>query len=151
MFKESEKYFTPARRKMVRDAVAAAERQTSGEVRVCIEDHCPENILDHAANIFEETGMKDTALRNGVLIYVAYVQREFAIIGDAGIHAKVGENFWTEIKDTMRKAFQTESLEAGLSKGIEMCGGALAQYFPRAADDKNELPNEMIFGDGEKL
>src|SRR6478609_4986122 len=71
---------------LIKQAVQAAEKNTSGEIRVCVEKTCSEDVLDRAAKYFSQLDMHKTKLRNGVLIYLATVDRKFAIIGDAGIN-----------------------------------------------------------------
>lgn len=127
-------------------AIAAAELQTSGEIRVCIEDTCSVDVLDRAAFQFQELGMHKTELRNGVLIYICKEKREFAIIGDAGINAVAGEGFWDRAKETMLQHFKAGKFAEGLCVGIALAGAALQQHFPRSADDINELPNDIIEG-----
>ena len=53
-------------------------------------------MLDRAAWVFKKLGMHKTAERNGVLFYLAVDDRKFAIIGDAGINAKVPAGFWDD-------------------------------------------------------
>src|SRR2546423_14135004 len=101
----SKKFFTKEKRKAITDAIALAEKQSSGEIRLFIEDECKEDVLDRAAFIFKQLEMHKTALRNGVLIYLAMNSRKFAILGDAGIHSKVGEDFWHEAKKVMQEHF----------------------------------------------
>ena len=84
----------------IRAAIEDSEKHTSGQIRVCVEKTCSENVLDRAAKYFHELDMHKTKLRNGVLIYVATVDRKFAIIGDAGINKAVPENFWDDTKMT---------------------------------------------------
>ena len=94
-------FFTKEQQEKILAAVKAAEELTSGEVRVHIETSFTGDVLDRAAWIFKKLGMHKTALRNGVLFYLAVTDRKFAIIGDAGINAKVPEGFWNNIKDLM--------------------------------------------------
>src|SRR3546814_5686582 len=103
----------------VKTAIREAEKQTSGEIRVCAEAHCPEEILDRAAWYFDQLHMQKTASRNGVLIYMALEDRQFAIIGDAGINAVVGNEFWDETRDTMVSHFKKGALVDGLVRSEE--------------------------------
>ena len=139
-------HFSSEERKNIRDAITRAEQLTSGEIRVYIEDECHGDVLDRAAFIFSELKMHQTELRNGVLIYLALHHRKFAILGDAGIHAKVGTDFWNSIKDTMLHHFKVQKFTKGLIDGIDLAGDALKEYFPHRADDKNELSDDIVFG-----
>jgi uncharacterized membrane protein len=131
----------------INSTVKEAELQTSGEVRVYIEKSCPEDVLDRSAFLFEKMDMHKTALRNGVLFYLATDDRKFAIIGDAGINSKVPSDFWNKIKEEMVQRFKSEEFTEGLCNGIKMAGEALKTYFPYSSGDKNELSDEIVFGE----
>lgn len=138
--------FSATDRDLLKATIGDAEQLTSGEVRVYIEDECRGDVMDHAAFIFEELQMHKTELRNGVLIYLATKDKKFAIIGDAGIHAKVGDDFWKEIKEKMLVQFKQEKFVEGLKVAIMDVGNALKTHFPFSKDDSNELPNDIVFG-----
>ena len=139
-------HFTDAERERIRQTVHAAEALTSGEIRLYIEDKCKVDVLDRAAFVFAEMMMHKTKERNGVLIYLALSDKKFAIIGDAGIHAKVGDDFWNTIKHDMMEHFKQMRFTDGLAHGILEAGKALQKHFPRADDDSNELSDEIVFG-----
>ncbi len=111
-----------------------------------MENSCKGDVLDNAAHVFKKLKMHKTALRNGVLIYLAVDNKKFAILGDAGIHSKVPENFWDQVKETMAAHFSNGDFTTGLTQGIHMAGEKLKAYFPIMANDKNELSNEISFG-----
>jgi uncharacterized membrane protein len=138
--------FTEEQKTEIVNAIKEAELNTSGEIRVHIEKNCPEDVLDRAAFIFEKLKMHKTKLRNGVLFYLAVNDRKFAILGDAGINAKVPEGFWDNIKETMLNHFKNGEFTRGLSEGIKMTGEQLKKHFPRKSDDVNELSDEISFG-----
>ena len=140
------KFFTPDQQKIVTDAIAHAEKQTSGEIMVHIDDKCKEDVLDRAAYVFELLNMHKTELRNGVLFYVAFEDRKFAIIGDAGINSKVEEGFWDSTRDIVIENFKKGEYAEGLAAGVKKAGSELQKYFPYQKDDVNELSNEMSFG-----
>jgi uncharacterized membrane protein len=139
-------YFTKEQQKLIVGAVKAAELNTSGEVRVHIEKRCKENVLDRAANVFAMLKMHKTKLRNGVLFYLSVEDRKFAILGDAGINARVPQNFWEITKEAMLEHFKNGQLTEGLVKGITMAGDKLKEHFPYQKDDVNELSDEISFG-----
>ncbi len=139
-------FFTANDRNQIVNAIKEAELNTSGEIRVHIDKKCEEDVLDRAAYWFEKLQMHKTELRNGVLFYLAYADRKFAILGDAGINQKVEDNFWEQIKETMLKHFKDGNFTQGLSEGILMSGEQLKKHFPYQSDDVNELPDEISFG-----
>lgn len=123
-----------------------AELDTSGEIRVHVEGHCKVDVLDCAAYWFKKLKMHKTALRNGVLFYLAVNDRKFAILGDAGINSKVPENFWEMNKEHMKSKFVAGQFADGLAEGILMAGEQLKTHFPYQADDTNELSDDISFG-----
>jgi len=140
------KLFTDHEKETIVNAVKSAELNTSGEIRVHIERSCPEELMDRAAYVFEKLKMHRTELRNGVLFYLSVDDHLFAILGDAGINARVRKGFWDEIKETMLGYFRKDEFAAGLEKGILMAGEQLKVHFPYQADDVNELSDEISFG-----
>lgn len=139
-------HFSTQDRKAITRAITDAEQNTSGEIRVHIESHCKEDVLDHAAYIFSMLNMHKTRLRNGVLFYLAFKDHKFAIIGDKGINQVVPENFWEDIKMHMRAKFKEGNYTQGLEEGIRMAGEQLKKHFPYQSDNVNELRNDISFG-----
>jgi uncharacterized membrane protein len=143
---DPKKFFTAAEQAEIVAAIGEAEKNTSGEIRLHMEARCKEDVLDHAAFIFKTLEMHKTQLRNGVLFYLAVDDRKFAILGDAGINAKVPANFWDEINADVIAAFKKGAYKDGLVNGILKAGEQLKAYFPWQKDDINELPDDISFG-----
>ena len=141
---KAQEYFTDERLAEIDAAIKQAEKTTSGEIRLYVEDKCKEDVLDHAAFLFGELNMHKTELRNGVLFYLAMQDHKFAILGDAGINAKVDKDFWDHIKEEMVSYFKNGEFAKGLETGISMAGKALAEHFPYLKGDTNELPDDII-------
>ncbi len=141
--------FTEQQQKRVQDAIAQAELNTSGEIRVHIDKRCKEEPMKMAIAVFEKLGMHKTEQRNAVLFYLAMDDKKLAILGDKGINEAVPTNFWDEIRDLMVSHFKKGEFTEGLSKGIVMAGEQLKSAFPYQSDDTNELSNEITFEDGE--
>ena len=131
---------------ILKNAIATAERHTSGEIRLHIDKVCDVDPLDRAADVFANLEMHKTELRNGVLFYIALDSKKFAILGDAGINQKVEKDFWDKEKALMLNYFKEGELVNGLSEGIKLAGNRLAEYFPYERDDINELSDEISFG-----
>jgi uncharacterized membrane protein len=138
-------FFSKEEKEQLMSAIAKAELQTSGEIRIHIESSCKIDVLDRAAFIFKKLKMHMTNLRNGVLIYLAIEDRKFAIIGDAGINKVVPTNFWDDIKNIMANHFQKGEFVEGLTHGTLMAGEQLKKNFPHQEDDINELSNDISF------
>ncbi len=128
-------------------AIAAAEAKTSGEIRVFVQrGEVADDPLPIAEKKFIELGMEKTAERNAVLILVAPRARKFAVVGDQGVHQKCGPAYWERLVATMRDHFQREAFTEALLEGINSTGELLAAHFARQADDRNELPDDVIEG-----
>lgn len=140
------RYFSEPDKLKIKNAIRVAETNTSGEIRVHIEKHCKDDVLDRAAYIFEKLQMHKTKLRNGVLFYLALEDRKFAILGDAGINAKVPEGFWDEISNSVIEKCRKGEIADGIAEGIVRAGEQLKAHFPYQSDDVNELSDEISFG-----
>ena len=141
-----EEWLTPAELDRVRDAVRSAEKRTSGEIRVHLDVAIMENVLDHAAFVFDELGMTRTKDRNGVMIYVSVPGRKVAVIGDVAIHAKLGDGYWHGVLDLILEHFKSDHFCDGLCMGVERLGEQLREHFPYERDDVNELSDDVSFG-----
>ncbi len=139
-------FFTEEEKIRITAAIQSAELDTSGEIRLHVEEHCRGDVLDCAAYWFKKLNMHKTALRNGVLFYLAVGNHKFAILGDAGINRKVPDDFWESIKEQMAGRFREGRFADGLSEGIQKAGEQLKVHFPYQATDVNELPDEISFG-----
>lgn len=139
--------FTQQQQDAIKASIKEAERRTSGELRLFIDDHCRDaDPVDKAAFVFKELQMDKTRLRNGVLIYLSVHDHKFAIIGDAGIHEKVKDDFWNETKDLMLSYFKNNQVAEGLIAGIKKAGDELSKYFPCESNDADELSDDIVFG-----
>ncbi len=141
------KFFTPDQKQQIVAALKDAELDTSGEIRVHIENHCKKEVLDRAAAVFASLKMHKTKLRNGVLFYLAIKDHKFAILGDGGINAVIPDDFWDNIKEMMQHLFKEGEFTVGLSSGITMAGEQLKDHFPYQSDDINELDDDISFGE----
>lgn len=139
-------FITAEDQEKISEAIKKAELQTSGELRVHMEKSCKGKVLDRAAEVFAELGMHRTNLRNGVLFYLAWEDRKFAILGDAGINAVVPEGFWDDIKIKMQISFRSGNFVEGICEGVELAGSKLQKEFPRQGDDENELSDKVSLG-----
>ena len=146
--KKPERYFSEEEKQKIVAAIQSAERQTSGEVRIYIENRCAYvNPLHRAQELFFSLKMEQTAERNGVLVYIAMKDRQLAVFGDEGIHQKVGSTFWNEEVGKMLAEFKQQKYADGLASIIEDIGNALTHHFPYDnKGDKNELPDDIVFG-----
>ncbi len=129
------------------DAIAAAEKNTSGQIRVYIKRGVlGDDVVDVAQLQFRKLGMQATSERNGVLILVAPRSRKFAVVGDEGVHQKCGDAYWQQLVEAMRGEFQREHFNEALLEAIAKTGNLLAEHFPKKEHGHNELPDEVIEG-----
>jgi uncharacterized membrane protein len=124
-------------------AIQAAESRSRGEIRVHASNRAVADVQKAAAEQFEKLGMAGTAEGTGVLIFVAPLSRNFAILGDHGIHSRGGADLWREVAAAMEQDFRAGRFGEGVVKAVERTGEVLAQHFPRQAGvpDEDELPN----------
>ena len=147
LFKKKD-FFSKEENDRIIAAIRDAEKSTSGEVRVFVEARCKFiDPMDRALEIFAELQMQNTKDRNAVLVYVAIKDRQLAVYGDSGINAKTGEQYWKEEVAKMISEFNKNHYADGISECVKDIDEALQTYFPYDKQtDKNELPDEIIFG-----
>jgi uncharacterized membrane protein len=141
--KEIKHFFSAEQEQDLMLAIRRAEEHTSGEIRVHFEAKCPGDAFKRGLEVFTMLEMHKTKLRNGVLFYIAMETQKFAIIADQGIHEKVTEGFWNEIRDEMASFFRQNNLIEGLKIGVVKAGKALKDYFPFEDGDINELSDQI--------
>jgi uncharacterized membrane protein len=124
-------------------AIQNAEEQTSGEIRIHVQPKSGSDIRKFAERTFERLGMTKTALRNGVLLFIASEENRFTILGDRGIDQKVPAGLWDEIAAKLTIRFKNGEFTDGIVEAINAAGMHLKEYFPRATDDVNELPDQI--------
>jgi uncharacterized membrane protein len=134
-------------REKIKEAIQKAEHRTSGEIRVSVAPFFWGNVHKAAEKAFDRLGMTRTKDRNGILFFVVPGRRKFVVLGDRGIHERVGQEFWHRIVDVVTERFRTGDFTGGLIRGIEEVGEQLAAHFPYdAATDVDELPDDVDFG-----
>jgi uncharacterized membrane protein len=127
-------------------AIRAAERVTSGEIRVSVAHFFWGDVEKTAEKAFRRLGMENTADRNGVLIFLVPSRKRFAILGDTGIHERVGQAFWDDVSACLSSHFRRGAFTEGLVEGVRLLGDRLATHFPSAGEaDHDELPEDVDF------
>jgi uncharacterized membrane protein len=133
----------------IKQAIRKAERRTSGEIRVSVSPLFWGDVRKAAEKAFERLGMSATKDRNAVLFFVVPTRRKFVVLGDSGIHEKVGEEFWHHLVRTLSEKFKEGDFTGGLVAGIEAAGEHLAKHFPsHGASGANELGDDVDYGRG---
>lgn len=141
-------FFSAEQQSRIVNAIKKAEQQTSGEVRIFVESKCSYvDALDRAKEIFFNLQMDKTALHNAVLFYIAVDDRQLAIFADDGIHQKAGNDYWFNTVEVMIQQFQQRHIVDGITQSVLHIGKALKYHFPYDhVTDKNELPDDIVFG-----
>lgn len=93
---------------------------------------------------FSEHGLHHTREHTGILILVSLLEHRVEILADRGINAKVERDTWQEIVGILTAGLKSGQAADAFCKAIERCGEILATHFPRAEDDKNELPDRLV-------
>ncbi len=127
-------------------SVRQAESVCSGEIRVFVEDKCPETVERRTIEVFKNLKMFNTQQRNGVLIYIALTDKKFAVFGDEGIHQHLGFHFWRTEAAYLRDFFEQDMMVDGLCHVIKHLGDVMQPLFPHQNNDANELPDEIVYG-----
>lgn len=141
-----ESFLTPDQESSVIRAIVEAENNTSGEIRIHLENNTKKPSLERAKEVFLYLKMDDTKDRNGVLIYVDVVNKQIAILGDTGINDLVPDNFWEEEIGLLTDFFTKKKVEEGLIAAVKKVGEKLQLYFPYQRDDTNELSDQISKG-----
>jgi uncharacterized membrane protein len=127
-------------------AIQEAERQTSGEIRVHIDNRHSGDVMKIAKQAFHRLGMDRTTARNGVLIFILPNMKAFAILGDEGIDRVVPDDFWSSERDIMEKYFRKEDFADGVCEVVQQIGEKLKEHFPYDEEtDENELPDDISY------
>lgn len=148
-FFKKKDFFSDDQKERIVAAIRSMEQQTSGEIRVFVESKNPfMNPVDRAAQVFYKLKMDKTEHRNGVLLYIATKHRELALFGDEGIYKATGEAYWNNAVKEMTSRFDGDDICEGVVQCIRQVGETLKEKFPyNRTEDKNELPDEIVFGD----
>ena len=141
-------FFSPEENQRIVSTIQEAEKRTSGEIRVYVESRCRfMDPVDRAMELFYGLKMDKTRQRNGVILYIAVRDHQLAVYGDEGIHQVVGEDFWRTKVQHILSEFNAAHYVDGIVQVIREIGMALCEHFPYMVEsDKNELPDEIVFG-----
>lgn len=146
-FSNTIQFFSEPEKAKIVQAIQGQEQRTSGEIRVFVESRCRfVDPVDRAVEVFKSLGMEKTDHRNGVVIYIAVKDHQLAVFGDEGIHQKLGNDFWQSEVSKMLAAFNGDQFAEGIIHIIGDIGNALYTHFPYESSDKNELPDDIVFG-----
>lgn len=98
-----------------------------------------EAVLARAEQAFIEQGVTETRQRSGVLLFLSETEHRLELLADRGIHERVGSEVWQALVSDVVGAIQKGEAASGLTRAIDAIGARLAEHFPPASDDVNEL------------
>ena len=101
-------------------------------------------VRDAAVRHFKVGAERRTHGRTGVLIYLSMREHRAEIVADEAIASKVSAEVWGEAMADMLTHIRQGRIADGLVAGVRDVGAVLAEHFPRAEDDQNELPDRLI-------
>ncbi len=147
LFKKKE-FFSAEDKAQIVEAIRMAEKETSGEIRIYVENKNPfVDPIDRAAEIFFKLKMENTEHRNAVLLYIAMKHHELALFADEGIYKKAGAAYWDNAVKNMIAQFTKDNISNGIEQCVKQIGETLKEKFPYIpTEDKNELPDDIVFG-----
>jgi uncharacterized membrane protein len=137
------RFFSKAEEARIVAAIQEAEKSTSAEIRLHLLRSDESDLIARGSELLEKLGVTRTKERNGVLFLMELKSQRFAVVGDRGIHEKVGQDFWDSLRDRVLENFRRGEFEKGLVEGIQVCGEKLKVFFPIQADDVNEQSDEI--------
>lgn len=97
-----------------------------------------------AVTCFKVGAERRTHGRTGILIYLSMAEHRAEIVADAAIASKVTPEVWGEAMAAMLSQLRAGRMADGIIAAVERVGAVLAEHFPRAEDDVNELPDRLI-------
>jgi uncharacterized membrane protein len=123
-------------KKKVREAILAAEASTDAPIFVSIAPYFWGNVRRTAESVLRKHARKRSPKRNAVLFFVVPSRREFAVVGEAGVHEALGQRGWESAIEDMQVHFRDGDATTALVHGIQTIGRELARHFPRAPEDQ---------------
>ncbi|AKH42184.1 hypothetical protein WYH_01138 [Croceibacterium atlanticum] len=66
------------------------------------------------------------------------------IVADEAIADKVSPDVWGDAMAAMLAQLKQGRTADGMIAAVQKVGGVLSEHFPRAEDDRNELPDRLI-------
>lgn len=133
----------------ISNTIKEMEKITAGEIRVAVKEEKPfikknKEIRELTEEEFYKLNMHNTRDKTGILLYLILKSRQFYILADEGINAKVSSDTWNKIRDDMQTEFMSGHFANGLITGVKKVGHILGEHFPIKEDDTNELSNKVV-------
>jgi len=97
-----------------------------------------------ALQLFAERGLHRTRARTGLLVFVSELERRVVLLGDASLHAQLGQAGWQKEVQQLVARIREGRLCQGLLEVLADLEPSLAAAAPRQADDENELPDAVV-------
>src|SRR5581483_8892091 len=140
--------FPPAALRAVEAAIRAAEATHHGQICFAVEAALElkpllagQSARARALEVFAQQRVWDTERNNGVLIYLLLADRDVEIVADRGVHARADAHAWEYICREIEAQFRAGDFKQGAVNGVRAVGALLAQHYPGAGPEGNELPD----------
>lgn len=141
---DTEGFLSQSDERRVEAAIAAAERATTAEMKIVVLRWCWSDLARKAIEVFHRLGLDRTKAHNCVLILIVRSNREFIIYGDRGITARVGFDYWFDVRDVMAGHFREGRIVEGLCEAIGMIGEKLVEHYPTQGENPNEIDDAIV-------
>ena len=128
-------------------AIANAERDNRGEVRLHVEARCPvDDPQLRARALYRQQALHRTRDDTAVLLYVAEASRVAAVHAGQGIHGCAEADFWQSVTEAVAGGYRDGRPVDGPVAALDRVGALLREH--AAGDDVagNELPDEVTYG-----
>lgn len=147
----AQRAITPAMLSRIEATIKNSEATHRGEIRFVLEGALALAPLlqgvtprARALEVFSTLRVWDTEENTGVLVYLQLLDRDFEIVADRGICARVQPQQWQAICSRMEAAFRGGRFEEGVIIGLNDITALLARHFPARPDNADELPNRPV-------
>ncbi len=101
-----------------------------------------EAVRARAVRAFHEHGLHKPAEGTGVLVFASLLEREAVVLGDHGIHGRIGDAEWTRAVEALVAGMRRDDPAAGFVEAVALAGARLAEHFPRDPASR-AAPNEL--------
>ena len=89
-------------------------------------------------------GLHVTEARTGVLIFAALGDHQVEVVADEGIHSKVDQAVWADAVEVLARGLRRGDPAAGFVDAVALCGAVLAEHFPPAPRNRNEVEDKLV-------
>ncbi len=112
------------------------------ERRLAGEQAMEDAVRARALRAFAEHGLHRTAESTGVLVFASLFERRAVVLGDKGIHERIGDAEWGRAVTALVAGLHDGDPGRGFVDAVAICGAQLARQFP-SGEGLRANPNEL--------